>query len=219
MATLDYSNIYALQDKVFAAVFSAETTFYLTGDTCLNRFYHNRRYSDDLDLFTNENALFREDVRILVDALTYASLSYTIQVDTRDFIRLLIQDELQIDLVNDRVYRYGKSVHSPLGIVLDNELNICANKLCAIIGRDDPKDMFDLYTIFKEGKIDWKTAITAAAKKCVLDPEVLEYRLSSFPLGLLDLLAVVDPSTVSEMKQGYSHMVKHILHKCPDETG
>lgn len=211
MATLAYSNIYALQDKVLAVIFSTETTFYLTGGTCLNRFYHNRRYSDDLDLFTNENALFRDDVRILLDALTSAPLSYTIQVDTRDFIRLLIQDELQLDLVNDRVYRHGKNIHSPKGIVLDNELNICANKLCAIIGRDDPKDMFDLFTIFKEGKIDWKTVITAATKKCVLDPEVLEYRLSSFPLELLDLIAVVDSATVDEMKQGYSNMMEHIL--------
>lgn len=211
MAALNYTNIYALQDKGLAVIFSTETTFYLTGGTCLNRFYHNRRYSDDLDLFTNENALFRDDVRILLDTLKSASLPYAIQVDTRDFVRLFIEERLQLDLVNDRVYRYGKSIRSPLGIVLDNELNICANKLCAIIGRDDPKDMFDLYTIFKKGKIDWKTIITAAAKKCVLDPEVLEYRLSSFPLELLDLLAVVDPTTVSEMKQGYPRMVEHIL--------
>jgi predicted nucleotidyltransferase component of viral defense system len=211
MAALNYTDIYALQDKVLAVIFSTETTFYLTGGTCLNRFYHNRRYSDDLDLFTNENALFRDDVRILLDTLKSASLPYAIQVDTRDFVRLFIEERLQLDLVNDRVYRYGKSIRSPLGIVLDNELNICANKLCAIIGRDDPKDMFDLYTIFKKGKIDWKTVITAAAKKCVLDPEVLEYRLSSFPLELLDLLAVVDPTTVSEMKQGYPRMVEHIL--------
>jgi predicted nucleotidyltransferase component of viral defense system len=211
MAALNYTNIYALQDKGLAVIFSTETTFYLTGGTCLNRFYHNRRYSDDLDLFTNENALFRDDVRILLDTLKSASLPYAIQVDTRDFVRLFIEERLQLDLVNDRVYRYGKSIRSPLGIVLDNELNICANKLCAIIGRDDPKDMFDLYTIFKKGKIDWKTVITAAAKKCVLDPEVLEYRLSSFPLELLDLLAVVDPTTVSEMKQGYPRMVEHIL--------
>jgi predicted nucleotidyltransferase component of viral defense system len=215
MAALNYTDIYALQDKVLAVIFSTETTFYLTGGTCLNRFYHNRRYSDDLDLFTNENALFRDDLRVLLDTLTSASLLYAIQVDTRDFVRLFIEERLQIDLVNDRVYRYGKSIRSPLGIVLDNELNICANKLCAIIGRDDPKDMFDLYTIFKKGKIDWKTVITAAAKKCVLDPEVLEYRLSSFPVELLDLLAVVDPSTVSEMKQGYPRMVEHILLMMP----
>lgn len=215
MAALNFTNIYALQDKVLAVIFSTETTFYLTGGTCLNRFYHNRRYSDDLDLFTNENALFRDDVRILLDTLKSASLPYAIQVDTRDFVRLFIEERLQLDLVNDRVYRYGKSIRSPLGIVLDNELNICANKLCAIIGRDDPKDMFDLYTIFKKGKIDWKTVITAAAKKCVLDPEVLEYRLSSFPLELLDLLAVVDPTTVGEMKKGYPRMVEHILHLMP----
>jgi predicted nucleotidyltransferase component of viral defense system len=215
MAALNYTDIYALQDKVLTVIFSTETTFYLTGGTCLNRFYHNRRYSDDLDLFTNENALFRDDLRVLLDTLTSASLPYAIQVDTRDFVRLFIEERLQIDLVNDRVYRYGKSIRSPLGIVLDNELNICANKLCAIIGRDDPKDMFDLYTIFKKGKIDWKTVITAAAKKCVLDPEVLEYRLSSFPVELLDLLAVVDPTTVSEMKQGYPRMVEHILLMMP----
>ena len=211
MAALNYTNIYALQDKVLAVIFSTETTFYLTGGTCLNRFYHNRRYSDDLDLFTNENALFRDDVRILSDTLKSASIPYAIQVDTRDFVRLFIEERLQLDLVNDRVYRYGKSIRSPQGIVLDNESNICANKLCAIIGRDDPKDMFDLYTIFKKGKTDWKTVLTAAAKKCALDPEVLEYRLSSFPLELLDLLAVVDPTTVSEMKQGYPRMVEHIL--------
>ena len=215
MAALNYTKIYALQDKVLAAISSAGTTFYLTGGTCLNRFYYNRRYSNDLDLFTSENTLFRDDVRMILDALASASLSYVVQVDTRDFVRLAIPGELQVDLVNDRVYRYGRSIHSPSGILLDNELNICANKLCAIIGRDDPKDMFDLYTLFKKGKLDWNTAAVAATKKCVLDPEVLEYRLSSFPLELLDLLAVVDPATVSEMKQGYQDMLEHILNLMP----
>jgi predicted nucleotidyltransferase component of viral defense system len=215
MATLDYKKIYALQDEVLAAIFSVETTFYLTGGSCLNRFYYHRRYSDDLDLFTNENTIYRDDIRILLDTLDSTSLAYTIQTDTRDFIQLMIHDTLQLNLVNDRVYRYGKSVHSPDGIVLDNEINICANKLCGIIGRDDPKDMFDLYSIYKNGKVDWKIVFSAVTKKRVLEPEVLEYRLSSFPLDLLDLLAVVDPATVTEMKQGCSSMVEHILDIMP----
>ena len=78
MAALNYTNIYALQDKVLAVIFSTETTFHLTGGTCLNRFYHNRRYSNALDLFTNENALFRDDVRGLLDTLTSASLPHVI---------------------------------------------------------------------------------------------------------------------------------------------
>jgi len=131
MEALTYPELFELQDKVLSTVFGVETTFYLTGETCLHRFHYERRLSKDLDLFTNENS---------------ASLSYTPQVDARDFVRLWIHPGLQIDLVNDRVYRYGRSIHSPNGIVLDNEVNICANKICAILGRDDPKDMFDLYT-------------------------------------------------------------------------
>ena len=215
MESIDYTSIYALQDKVLTAIFSKETTFYLTGGTCLNRFYHDRRYSNDLDLFTNENNLFRDDVRILLEAFTSASLPYKIKVDARDFVRLTIEDKLQLDLVNDRVHRYGKLIESAQGFKLDNELNICANKLCAIIGRDDPKDIYDLFTIFEKGNLDWKTVITEAMKKCLIDPEVLEYRLSSFPLELLDFLKVVDPVTVSEMKKGYNRMVEYILQMIP----
>ena len=215
MAMIDHGQIYALQDKVLEIIFSKETSFYLTGGTCLNRFYHNRRYSDDLDFFTSENILFRDDVRIVLENLKSAAMPYKVIVDTRDFVRLSINETLQLDLVNDRVYRHGRSIRSSSGIVFDNVLNICANKLCAIIGRDDPKDMFDLYTIFKEENIEWQTAITAATKKCVLDPEVLEYRLSTFPLELLDLLKAVDPDSVSEMKKDYPHMVKYIMEIIP----
>jgi predicted nucleotidyltransferase component of viral defense system len=210
MAKLDYTYIYHLQDKVLESIFSRETTLYLTGGTCLNRFYYNRRYSDDLDLFTNDTTLFRDDIRIVFESLKNFSLSYEVKVDTRDFIRLYVNEILQVDMVNDRVYRHGKSVHTPSGIVIDNILNICANKICAIIGRDDPKDIFDLYTIYAKEKIDWKTAIEAATKKCVIDPEVVEYRLSTFPQELLNLLKVTDPESINDMKSNYTELVKHI---------
>ncbi|MGA1865415.1 MAG: nucleotidyl transferase AbiEii/AbiGii toxin family protein [bacterium] len=215
MATIDFHKIYTLQDKVLEIIYSNETTLYLTGGTCLNRFYYNCRFSDDLDLFTNENAIFRDDFRIVMENLRSSTLPYTIMVDTRDFVRLNINGILQVDLVNDRVYRYGKSILSSSGIFLDNVENICANKICAIIGRDDPKDMFDLYTIYKKGKINWKEAMEAARKKCVIDHEVLEFRLSSFPLKLLDLLNVVDSVMISDTKKEYPGMVEHILKSIP----
>ncbi len=215
MATVKYNQIYDLQDKVLDIIFSKETTLYLTGGTCLNRFYYNLRYSDDLDMFTNENALFRDDIRTVLENFKKSDLNIGIKVDTRDFVRLYVNEILQIDLVNDRVYRHGKSIYSPSGVIIDNILNICANKLCAIIGRDDPKDMFDLYTIYKEEKIDWKTAVEAATKKCVIDPEVVEYRLSTFPLELLDLLKVTDTESIIEMKSNYTDMVKHITGLLP----
>jgi hypothetical protein len=55
--------------------------------------------------------------------------------------------------------------------------------------------------------IDWAVTIEAARKKCVLDGEELEYRLSSFPLHLLDLLPVIDQEYISEMKSNYAAFV------------
>ncbi|MFP4392097.1 MAG: nucleotidyl transferase AbiEii/AbiGii toxin family protein [Desulfohalobiaceae bacterium] len=207
MAEIDYSEIYALQDKVLAAIYSGNTSFYLTAGTCLHRFYLHRRYSEDLDLFTSENALFREDVRAAQDLLDVRDIDFKIQVDTRDFVRLNVASKLRVDMVNDRVYRYGRNVRSTKGVVLDNIENISANKLCAVLGRDEPKDVFDLYVIFKHMHMDWRVPIEAAEKKCVLDGEELEYRLSSFPLHLLDLLPVVDKQDVSEMKSHYDEFV------------
>ena len=39
MDKVEYEELYALQDKVLAGIFAKETTFYLTGGTCLHRFY------------------------------------------------------------------------------------------------------------------------------------------------------------------------------------
>lgn len=48
MDRIDYQELYRLQDKVLQVVFKAEREFYLTGGTCLSRFYFEKRYSDDL---------------------------------------------------------------------------------------------------------------------------------------------------------------------------
>lgn len=210
MATVDYSTLYTIQDRVLAAVFSSETVFYLTGGTCLHRFFYNRRYSNDLDLFTSENSLFRDEIRLMKDRLIEQGIHFELQVDTRDFVRIEAEEKLRVDLVNDRVYRYGSSIRSSQGFVLDNLHNLCANKICAILGRDDPKDVFDLYTLFREAELDWAKVITAAMKKCVVDHEVFEYRLSSFPLDLLDLLHVPDQASIEEMKQHYGIMLEKL---------
>ena len=211
MASIDYSDLYALQDKVLATIFAEDTSFYLTAGTCLHRFYLHHRYSDDLDLFTNENALFREDVRIVQNLLDSHDIAFDLQVDTRDFVRLSVASKLRVDMVNDRVFRYGRNVRSMTGIALDNIENICANKICAVIGRDEPKDVFDLYVIYAKMDIDWAVTIEAARKKCVLDGEELEYRLSSFPLHLLDLLPVIDQAYVSEMRSSYETFVAELI--------
>ncbi len=44
-----HEKLYPLQDEIFKLITSDK--FYLTGGTCLSRFYYDHRYSDDLDFF------------------------------------------------------------------------------------------------------------------------------------------------------------------------
>jgi len=207
MENLDYSVLYRIQDQVLRIVSGADNNFYLTGGTCLNRFFFEKRYSADLDFFSNENNLFREDIRSFMDAFNAKDGSYEVLVDSRDFVRIRVESLLKVDLVNDRVYRYGRSVRTPEGIVLDNVGNIAANKICAVLGRDEPKDLFDLYTLFSDAELDWEDVLSASSKKCAFDRELLEYRLNSFPVHLVDLLPVPSQSFLEDFKKGYNGMV------------
>jgi len=210
MESLDFKTLYRLQDRVLKIVSGVDTNFYLTGGTCLNRFYFEKRYSADLDFFSNESNLFREDVRTLLDVLNTNASKYEVLVDTRDFVRLLMESMLKVDVVNDRVYRFGRNVRTPEGFVLDNTLNIAANKICAVLGRDEPKDVFDLYTLFCHAGLDWGSVLAASGEKCAFEKEVLEYRLNSFPVHLADLLPVFSQSFVTDFKEGYDGMVEVI---------
>jgi predicted nucleotidyltransferase component of viral defense system len=211
MAQIDYRELYRLQDQVLVVVQSVASGFYLTGGTGLNRFYLERRYSDDLDFFTCDNNVFREDVRLLRQSLAESSMTFAVVVDSRDFVRLVVEGILKVDLVNDRAYRFGKSVKGAGNVVLDNLSNLGANKICAVLGRDDPKDVFDLFTIANLAGANWPDIISAAAKKCVLDAEELRFRLESFPVTLIDFLPVTEKRFLADFHRGYKKMVARLL--------
>jgi len=43
MESVDYRVLYPIQDRVLAILSRTDTHFYLTGGTCLNRFYFEKR--------------------------------------------------------------------------------------------------------------------------------------------------------------------------------
>lgn len=80
-----------MQDQVLAAAAPAATGFYLTGGTALGRIYLRHRYSEDLDLFVNDDDRFG----IWADRLleTWRSeRSWRVSVQRRDprFVRALV---------------------------------------------------------------------------------------------------------------------------------
>ncbi|RJQ24536.1 hypothetical protein C4565_09530 [Candidatus Parcubacteria bacterium] len=212
MGAIDYQKLYKLQDKILDLVFTEETEFYLTGGTCLNRFYLEKRYSDDLDLFTNFSETFAYSAREFIDKLKKSNFAPKNLVDSKDFIRINVSEDnvrLQVDFVNDRVKRFGDFLHRE-GYVLDNPLNILSNKITAIIGRDNPKDIFDFYLIAQNFQFNWSEILDNAREKLHFQKEDLLYRLQSFPVSLLKKLKTTDEHFLDDFESSFAEIIHAI---------
>lgn len=209
MGEIDYKKLYLLQDKVMDVVFEAENIFYLTGGTCISRFYQEKRYSDDLDFFTHDNRSFNRAIREIKTALN-EKFSVTEEVSSKDFIRLKIDDLLQVDFVNDRVMRYKEVIHLENGYIIDNCENILANKLTAVIGRDSAKDIFDIYLLDTFYDFDYKEILRVAHEKAGFSDDDLIIRLKTFPLSLLKNISLVESSFLDGFEEKYVSVIEKI---------
>lgn len=193
---VNYQELYRLQDIALDAVFSLGNAFYLTGGTALHRFYYNLRYSNDLDFFASNDRLFTENVNEILDSFEKSNYPYKRILHSRDFQRILFYGTLQLDFVNDYVHREGKSKIS--GIYrIDNVINILANKLGAIVNRDEEKDIFDLFSIATQESFLWSDILTVASKKNHLQRESLIERIKTFPLQWLNNIQYVKDFTIN----------------------
>ena len=139
----------SLQRTVLDAIFAEEMfarSFYLTGGTALAAFYVFHRYSDDLDLFTNDQSL--ELVWPTLQRLL-PRLGLTVESRTPQFIRLRHPEGLRVDVVDDVPFRVGIPVRQGQWLI-DSLDNLTLNKVAAIQGRLDVKDYVDLYLLLKD---------------------------------------------------------------------
>jgi predicted nucleotidyltransferase component of viral defense system len=200
-----YNKLYKLQDKVLEVVFKNSNEFYLTGGTCLNRFYINARYSDDLDFFTNSSRIFNFEIKRL-KVILEEKFNLKTEIESKDFIRWKIEN-LKIDFVND-VSKYCSKVVIKENLILDNIENICANKFLAILGRDEAKDVFDLYLIDKYFKPNYKKIVDCAKEKAIFNIEDLIYRLKTFPKSWIKKLNLVDEKYEKEFNLDFINSIQ-----------
>lgn len=212
MDSIDYKQLYKLQDRVLSTVFDVEKEFYLTGGTCLSRFYQEKRRSDDLDFFTNNSSRFSFAVKNIRVALQ-KDFKLDSQVESKDFIRFKIDELLQVDFVNDNSPRLKDVIVTDDKFLIDNVENILSNKLTAVIGRDNPKDIFDIYLICSFYSFSWPEILNSAHKKDVFSNEDLIVRLKSFPEILLKNVNCVDWRFLDNFGTDFSRIIEEIVQE------
>lgn len=210
MDCLNYQKLYKLQDQVLDTIFTTEREFYLTGGTCITRFYYEKRYSDDLDFFTNSSPRFNFALKNIKLALQ-KKFDLKIEVESRDFTRFKINNILQIDFINDTSFYYKNIVVTDKNYLIDNIENILSNKITAVLGRDNPKDIFDIFLIAKFSSFKWIDILDAAHKKASFNDEDLIVRLKSFPLSLMDRVNIIDRKILNNFDTEFAKIIDNIF--------
>ena len=163
--------LYPLQDEALAVAASVDTGFYLTGGTALGRVHLRHRYSEDLDLFVNDDDRFQVWAERLLDTWR-AEARWTLSIQRRDprFLRALLargDAQLKIEFVNDVRGRVGVPArHAGFGLV-DTPENILANKVTALLDRQEPKDFADVWGLCRRGGLVLRDALAGASSKAV----------------------------------------------------
>lgn len=187
--TLFYFDVlYPFQDRVLRVINQVETGFYLTGGTGASRGYLQHRLSDDLDFFVNDEDRFGLWVERIIQSIVQ-SKDWSCQVLMKEerFARLnLIEGEvsLKIEMVNDFPARVGNIQDHPVLGRLDSAENILANKVTALLDREEPKDLADIWGFCCRKNLSLRDAITNAQSKAA----------GVFPADLARVLCSVQPA-------------------------
>lgn len=163
--------LYPLQDRVLKIMNGVDSGFYLTGGTASSRGYLNHRFSDDLDFFVNDDDRFGLWVGRITQALTQPQewLCKVLMKEER-FARLVLSENevaLKLEFVNDVPAHVGEIQNHPVLGRIDTPENILANKVTAILDREEPKDFADIWGLCTQKGLSLKEAITGAQGKAI----------------------------------------------------
>jgi predicted nucleotidyltransferase component of viral defense system len=181
-----HSKLTALQCMVLEAFFERERDFFLTGGAALAGFHLGHRATDDLDLFTQQGSAFERGRFVLNDVAASIGGQLETRQDAPGFKRLVLTREgegLVIDLVKDVSPQLHLRKLERDNIVIDPADEILANKLTALVGRAEERDLVDVMFLERAGFSVEEGLPAALAKDGGCTPATLAWLLSEVSIA------------------------------------
>lgn len=196
------SRLTPLQHAVLKAFFEQEGGFWLTGGAALAGFHLGHRRTDDLDLFTADGAAFERGEPVVRAVAEQLGLSVESLQSAPGFRRLALSDAtgaVVVDLVLDRVPQLHPDKPLADGVRVDPSDEIFANKLTALVGRMEERDLVDVLFLERAGHRVEDFLAIAQTKDAACTPATLAWLLSevTVPDGA-SLPAGVEPAVLRE---------------------
>lgn len=138
----------AFQERILARLAErGDPGRYLAGGAALHHARSSPRFSDDLDFFHDSEvqvaAAFAAD-RAQLEA---DGLRVTVQFSQPGFIRAIVSSNgaaTRVDWAHDSAWRFFPLVHESWGGWVLHPIDLAINKLLAVVGRNEPRDVIDL---------------------------------------------------------------------------
>jgi hypothetical protein len=206
------SKLTALQRDVLDAFFQRERGFFLTGGAALAGFHLGHRTTDDLDLFTAQDGAFERGRFVLADVAAALGGELQVRQDAPGFKRIVLtrgDEGLIIDLVRDVSPQLHPVKLDRDHILVDSADEILANKLTALVGRAEERDLVDVMFLERAGYSLESALAAALAKDGGCTPATLAWLLSEVTIP--DGISLPAGVTPGELRAYVNALIARLL--------
>lgn len=149
------SKLSGFQRDALEAIFArAKDSLFLTGGAALAGFHLGHRTTDDLDLFTVDPEAFERTRYVMDDAAAALGATLSVRQDAPGFRRYALvrgQEALVVDTILERTVQLRPNKSRFGALLVDPPEEILANKLTAVAGRMEERDLVDLLFLERAG--------------------------------------------------------------------
>lgn len=173
---------------------------HLAGGAALAGAYLGHRTTGDIDLFFHDADEMRLGVAALSELAREQGMKSEILRDARSLVRARISDgevATELDLVHEPLVDVEPPPPPLEGIVVESLADLRAAKLTCILSRSEPRDLVDLFFLDQAGHPPEEDLELALRKDAGIDPGILAWLLSSFPVEPLP--AMLLPLSVEDL--------------------
>ncbi len=175
---------------------------HLGGGAALAGAYLGHRMTGDIDLFSHDREDMRALVSLLPEAAAEAGVSITVLRDVGHLVRARLETGktvTEVDVVHEPAADLEPPPRPIEGIVIESLMDLRASKLTCVLSRSEPRDLVDLYFLDRAGFPPDQDLEIALRKDAGIDPGVLAWLLSQFPVDPLPQM--LEPLESDELRQ------------------
>ena len=209
-----------LQEQVLVVLAGMTPPWTLSGGGALAGFHTRHRDTRDLDLFWQQQSTLGDAPERVRERLTNAGLSISTIETHAAFTRLKVEgaggDSVLLDLVADPVPLAEAPRPQAVGgvnFLMDTPHQILVNKLCALLGRAEPRDLEDVLALLDAGNDLARALRNCPEQDAGFSPLTLAWTVQSLPLVRLATALGWSPDRIETVSRFQQTFVEELLRQ------